>query len=403
MDNAGTESPRRCWLAACAALAAGEFSASLVPQLAEAWPAVAVLALLVALFGFGVVVRGWWLAVVFLFGAAMFLRSSVDAERMYRERPWLRGRMERRAQPSRSSSLVRAMEPARAAFARCTALGLERSGAAAALNRAILLGDRRSLPRQVRSTFVLSGTMHVFAVSGVHVMAVVHVLALLLRLVLFLPRRVAGAAAVPCVWGYVCLVGAPPSAVRAAMMATAYYLAPLFWRRPDAAMAWALAFLAVCGPDPLKIGDVGCMLSFAVMLAIILAAECCQGRRGPLQLLWMTFAAWAAGVPLTAHVFGHFTPGGLVANLALVPAAGFAVASGVLGMLAGLLSEGVAAHFNNMAALASSAMAGIAGAVARLPFADFEVARWSLTACAAWYAALVLLIMGVRSWMRPHL
>ena len=139
------------------------------------------------------------------------------------------------------------------------------------------------------------------------------------------------------------------------------------------------------------------------MLAIILAAECCQGRRGPLQLLWMTFAAWAAGVPLTAHVFGHFTPGGLVANLALVPAAGFAVASGVLGMLAGLLSEGVAAHFNNMAALASSAMAGIAGAVARLPFADFEVARWSLTACAAWYAALVLLIMGVRSWMRPHL
>ena len=305
--------------------------------------------------------------------------------------------------PPPRGGLVRALEPARAEFARCAALGLERNGEAAVLNRAILLGDRRSLPLKLRRTFVLSGTMHVFAVSGVHVMAVVHVLALLLRLGLFLPRRIAGAAAVPCVWGYVCLVGAPPSAVRAALMATAYYAAPLFWRRPDAEMAWALAFLAVCGSDPSKIGDVGCMLSFAVMLAIILAAECCQGCRGPLPLLWMTFAAWAAGVPLTAHAFGHFTPGGLVANLALVPAAGFAVASGVLGMLAGLVSECAAVHFNNLAALASSAMAGVAGAVSRLPFADFEVRRWPLATCAAWYVAFVLIMFVVRSWTRPRL
>ena len=62
-----------------------------------------------------------------------------------------------------------------------------------------------------------------------------------------------------------------------------------------------------------------------------------------------------------------------------------------------------AAHFNNLAALASSAMAGVAGAVSRLPFADFEVGRWPLATCAAWYVALVLLMLGVRSWTRPRI
>ena len=140
------------------------------------------------------------------------------------------------------------------------------------------------------------------------------------------------------------------------------------------------------------ITDIGCALSFTVMLSIILVGDSLRGRSGPAALLVVTLSAWAAGVPLSAHVFGHVTPGGILANLVLIPAAALTVGSGALGMLAGFVSEEAAAHLNNLAALGSSAMAGASAAVAKLPFADFEVGPWPISMCAAWYVALLLVL-----------
>ena len=139
--------------------------------------------------------------------------------------------------------------------------------------------------------------------------------------------------------------------------------------------------------------DVGCALSFTVMLSIILAGESLRGHGGASALLLVTLVAWAAGVPLSAHVFGHVTPGGILANLVLIPAAALTVCSGAIGMVAGFLSETVAAHFNNLAALGSSAMSCVSAAVASLPFSDYEVEPWPISMCAAWYAALLLLLL----------
>ena len=390
MDGRHENQAGRRWLLACAAVAAGEFAASRVPQAADAWPAVAIVAALVAVFGYGACVRCWRYAFLFFVGAALFLHASVEYEQLYRERPWMRGRPERMVRGGRDGG--DRMAAARAALARNATLGLSHDCGAVALNRAILLGERGRLPRRIRRVFATSGTMHVFAVSGVHVMAVAQVLAILLRMVFFVPRRLAGVAAVPALWGYVFVIGAPPSAVRAAMMASLCFLASLFWRRPNATTAWSLTFLAVCGVNPRMIADVGCMLSFTVMLGIILAGDCLRGRGSVASLLWMTLVAWAAGVPITARVFGHVTPGGLLANLVLIPAAGVAVAAGAVGMLAGFLSESLAIHFNNLAALATSAMAGVSEVVSRMSLADFEVRPWPVSACAAWYAGILLLL-----------
>lgn len=378
------------WLLACAALAAGEFAASRIPQAADAWPVAAALIPLVALFGFGFGARGWHLACIFLAGAVLYLHASVDMERMLRGQPWMRDRFERRFKTGERGMAAR-LASAKEALSRCAGIGIER-GDAAILNRAILLGERRGLPKQAKRVFAASGAMHVFAVSGVHVMAVAKVLAVLMQL-LFVPKRLAGAAAIPFVWGYVCVIGMPPSAVRAAMMATIYFFAPVFWRRSSAAMSWALTFMVVYVINPRMITDIGCALSFTVMLSIILAGDSLRGRSGATALLVVTLVAWAAGVPLSAHVFGHVTPGGILANLVLIPAAALTVGSGALGMLAGFVSETAAAHLNNLAALGSSAMAGVSAVVAKLPFADFEVEAWPISMCAAWYAALLLALL----------
>lgn len=372
----------------CAALFAGEWFASLRPAACGSWPLFAIAAALAALLGHGFRLHGWRLVATAFAGAALFFLAVAPHEEELRLSPWLRDRPRR----ARSSA---AATPLRRAFSRQAAIGIELDAEACAVNRAILLGERWRLKPELRRAFVESGSIHVFAISGLHVMIVARTLMVLLMLA-FVPQRLAGAAALPPLWLYVYMIGAPPSAVRAAAMASLYLLAPVFWRRPDALRAWSLTFLAVHLADPRMVADVGCRLSFTVMLALILAVRPAE-RLGSLwaKALFFSFAAWAAGAPIAANAFGRFTPGGIVANLALLPAAALSVATGVVGALAGFVSETAAAHFNNLAALVTKAMTGVSRAVAGLGWANFEVENWGLGACAAWYASLLL----TRAWI----
>ena len=384
------------WLCACAALAAGEGVAALVPQCADVWPAVGIVLALVALFGYGLGVRGLRYALLFLLGTLLFFLSAVESERNFRENPWMRG-VKRRVHE------VEDVSPLKREFSRRIGIGLEDDRAVANLNRAILLGERKSLPYATKRIFVESGTMHVFAISGLHVMVVAKVLVVALAFCL-VPYRWIGLCVLPILWGYVFLIGSTPSAVRAATMASFYYLAPAFWRRPNGIMSWSLTFFIVYLTSPRLIADVGCALSFAVMLSIVLAGRISRDWRAEWRkTLWLTFAAWAAGVPIAAHVFGRVTPGGLVANIPLIFAAKYSVSMSLLGVLTSYLSEGLAAHFNNFSALFTRAMFGLAKTVAGLPGANLETGSWSALQCVEWYALVFLVLYLIRSIRSRHL
>ena len=380
-------------LSICGALAAGEFVASFAPQCSSTWPLLALVTAAVVLFGYGLMWRTWPFVATFFAGMALFMFAATDAELRYRDRPWMRGRkFEMREERNSSSGGVAAV---RCDLLRRVSIGLDRDAEAVALNRAILLGERSRLPRRMKRVFVESGTMHVFAISGLHVMAVAKVLTMLLAM-LFIPRRVVGALAIPLLWGYVCLIGWSPSAVRAAMMTSFCFLAPLFWRRPDGVRAWALTFCIVHVSNPRMITDVGCALSFVVMLAIILAGTFTRSLGGWRLTVLMTFVAWAAGVPISAHVFGRVTPGALLANLVLIGVVGLTVVFGVAGVLASFVSWTLAAHLNNLSALCTHAMIGVSEAVSRLEWSNFEVGQWTLLQCAEWYALFALVVVLIR-------
>lgn len=272
----------------------------------------------------------------------------------------------------------------------------------AGLNRAILLGRRGGLSRERRQVFADAGTLHVFAISGLHVMVVAWLLQTALAR-LDVPSPLRGFVCVPLVWGYVVLTGARPSAVRAALMATLLLLAPAFGRRPDPCAAWAVTALAVYGHAPERLFDLGCALSFAVMFGIVVW---CDGARcfepwfeaGSRWRRWtgdlgVSCAAWAAGVPIMAHAFGRFTPGGLLANMAVLVCAKWMVRLGAGGLVASCVCLPLAALANNLAAACTWAMMWVSARVAALPFANFTVTPWPLSLCALWY--LGCLFMGV--------
>ena len=291
-------------------------------------------------------------------------------------------------------------------LARTLGLGLGWCGELAGLNRAILLGRREEIDPARRRTFVDAGTIHVFAISGLHVMVLAWFLdALLLRL--DLPHGLRGLVSLPPLWAYVVLTGAHPSAVRAALMASLCLAATAFGRRPDARCAWALTAFLVYGLHPERLFDVGCAFSFAVMLGIVLWLDLTDrtelhvldghpGLRRHAGDFAFSFAAWAAGVPIAAHVFGRVTPGGLLANFVVIKCAKPLVQLAAGALAAGGFCAPLAALLNNAAAVFTWAMVVVSERVAALPGSTFEVRPWSLAACAAWYAGYgaVLLLLG---------
>ena len=324
-------------------------------------------------------------------------RARVDRARRIL---WVSGRgacAEKRADDD-SCAFIKALRRFRSRLLVTAGYGLERNPAVAKLVKAIALGERSALSADQRRMFVDAGTVHVFAISGLHIGVIAWGIVYLLMIFTFFPLRWIALPMAPILGSYIYMIGMPPSALRAGVMAILYFSAPMFFRRPDGLVAWAITFLGFHLWNPALLFSVGSLMSFTVMLGILLFVRWAEAFKSEtLVRFGVTSAAWAAGVGISAHVFARFTVGGLAANLLLVPIAGGCVVLGLLGAVIGLFSPWLGAHFNNACALLISAMSGVSGLVAGFPWSSFEIAPWSFWQYAAWYAVLVLTLYLIRS------
>jgi len=295
----------------------------------------------------------------------------------------------------------------------------------AGLLQAIVLGRRTAMPSAQKAVFAAAGTIHVFAISGLHVMLVMAILMACAGALPMLTDTQKRLVVLPLAVAYVLLTGARPSALRALMMGSIALSAPLFGRRTNALSAWSVTAVCVYAFSPSLVFDVGCALSFVVMLgivlwvrrtscvaspfALVLAEHCSRNATradpkssrivrvfvgvvgGVLGGVGVSFAAWLAGTPMAVCVFSRFTVGGLAANVAVVPLSSLVVALGFFGSLAGIAGLSVlACAFNNLAAYCIGGMIRVSAAVAAWPGASLEVAPWGWGACVAWYAMLFM-------------
>lgn len=473
------------WLAACAALAVGEYLGFRCQGLCAAWPVMAFAAVICALFGFGLAIRGWQSVAIGFAGLTLALavvanrRSIVDgahiassgipyeavftldddaqvrktrkgtclaefrgeigslhvkviaelppgtappkagetwrcsgwlsgwneSDLLARRAFWIRGKrssLERiDTGANRRFSLARTLHILRKDAARRLRFGLEDDRHAHNLLCAMLLGERRLMDARSKKTFVDAGAVHIFAISGLHVMVLAKIFVLLSILAL-VPLRFAGITAIPLIWLYVMMVGSPPSAVRAGAMASFCLTAPVFWRQPDGIVAWAMAFIISHILNPAQIIDAGSGFSFVIMLTLAMLIRFRgEGIKRPvIGTIVFSFAAWVAALPISVRVFGRISLGGLISGPLVIPAATCATICGAVGVLTSFISENLAAYPNACAGLIMRLMFAICALVAKLPCANIELAPWSIGECLAWYAAMIAafwLVLSVRS------
>lgn len=295
---------------------------------------------------------------------------------------------------------------------------------------AMTLGWKTALSGEVSEPFMRSGTMHVFAISGLHIALIAAILVATLKL--FRMRRATCAwIVIPLIWAYTGATGWQASAIRSTIMSTVIIGGWCLRRPSDLLNSLMAAGAAILVWDPLQLFQAGFQLSFFVVLALALLMPALDDLR--IRMLardpflapqfqtrlsrWLqqaghyllasaavSLAAWLGSLPLIAHYFHLLTPVTLLANMVVVPLSSGALACNLATLAVGTVCPPAAELFNNCAWLLMVLMVRTSEWAATLPVFVLHVRAPTPSMFVLYYTTLIALFSGwflrpdVRKW-----
>src|SRR5437763_1835275 len=126
-----------------------------------------------------------------------------------------------------------------------------------------------------------SGTMHIFAISGLHIALIAAILVGVLRLFM-LPRSACALVVLPLIWAYTGITGWQASAIRSTIMTSVVVAGWLIHRPSNLLNSLAGAALIILIWDPQQLFRAGFQLSFLVALSLIVFETVLPLRAGVL-------------------------------------------------------------------------------------------------------------------------
>ena len=192
---------------------------------------------------------------------------------------------------------------------------------------AMALGDKSALDSNTRNSYSISGASHILAVSGLHV-------GIIFQLFIFLlgGRKYSFytiALSLISIWTYVFLIGLPASAVRAAIMLSAYSISLAFHRTGLPLNTLAAAYIFMLFISPLYLFELSFQLSFLAVASILLffpplySLLTIRSRfvRWAWGLLCVSLAAQIGTLPVIVYYFGRISCYSLLTNYIAIPSA----------------------------------------------------------------------------------
>lgn len=292
--------------------------------------------------------------------------------------------------------------------------------------QAILLGDRSLLRPDLRSVFVESGTMHLLAISGLHVGIVALFLYGLVRGLRCTPRF-ATLIMLAILTLYIDAADSRPPMIRAFVLVAIWSLTRLLNRPSFSSNSLAVAALVLLTVNPATLFDVGAQLSFLAVATIMWCMALGRRRdhdrkvdvavapdspraRDALQPVWQRWlltilryfrrplavsgAIWGVSAPLAAATFKVLAPIGILLNVILIPLVGIGLCFGFFGILVGVASSDAAtiplAAFDALIRL----MMWIAESASRVELGHLPVVSIPLWWICCFYVTLAAAMIG---------
>ena len=273
------------------------------------------------------------------------------------------------------------------------ALDLEDSPEVSSLIASMVLGLRGETPADMKEMFQRTGTLHLFAVSGLNV-AMLATIAWFLLKPLRIGRKAAVILIIPLLCGYALVTGLSASCVRATIMGALVLVAILVDRPAVVYNGLAAAGVGILAWDTNQLFIPGFQFSFLLVFTIVCLAARIQRRIEPFgqpdaflpKPLWslrekaatyvwtlisaalgVTLSAWIGSLFFTAGYFHLFSPAAIFANLLAVPLAFVILALGVATLIISPFWMKGAIWFNNTNWLCAKGLLWIVATFAKMP------------------------------------
>jgi len=195
--------------------------------------------------------------------------------------------------------------------------------------KAILLGEKQALDKNIKEDFANSGLSHILAVSGLHT-GVIAVIILTLLQVIIRKRNLARIFTILVLFYYVLLSHSAPSVQRAVIMISLLLITKIIQRKGDSVNILFAAGFIILLINPQQIFSVGFQFSFLSVFAILVVypifAKILYRLKGRwalpywlLNLMAISFVVQLLLSPLTVYYFHKIAFGGILANVVAIP------------------------------------------------------------------------------------
>lgn len=212
--------------------------------------------------------------------------------------------------------------------------------------KALIIGDRNSISKNLKEAFNRAGVGHILAISGLHIGIVATVAFFFFKWILSyfkyflwnaLTIKITAVLSFFPVFIYGLLSGMSPSTQRAVIMVTVFLMTFLFEREHDSINTLAIAAMIILVVHPPSLFSISFQLSFIAVLAIIyghsrIRIKSITRKQGLFQLrkkvylfLLTSLFAILGTLPFLMLYFNQVSFVGLLANLFVVPLIGFIV------------------------------------------------------------------------------
>lgn len=195
--------------------------------------------------------------------------------------------------------------------------------------KALLLGDKQLIDKDLLLSFAGAGALHVLAVSGLHVGIVMLILSFILSPIksiksgklIFLILAISG------VWFYAIITGMSPSVLRAAVMFSFILIGNELQRETSIYQSLMVSALILILVDPHIIFKVGFLLSYFAVIGIVYfypkIYHLLYFKHKIFNWAWsvmaVSIAAQIATFPLSIYCFQQFPNLFIVSNLIVIP------------------------------------------------------------------------------------
>ena len=189
----------------------------------------------------------------------------------------------------------------------------------------LVTGKRSTVSQEDKDLFTNSGTIHILAISGMHIVLIYQVLVFI-----FTCFRLKVKSAIPSIiifiliWFYIFICGLQASTVRAGVMLSIVLVANIFQKTPITINSLFAAAFIMLMYNPYYIADIGFCLSFFAVIGICIVSQFTTTEKGLLPYLcnatYISTGAQLTTLPYSIFLFQQFPTYFLLANLIVVPA-----------------------------------------------------------------------------------